>query len=168
MAPNEQKGHLIILGKFIRKVYSRTKTEDSSHAFDCDLVLTCFFYGNLYNNTLIIIMRIKSPPRAPLLYPVLFLVVIPFGPVILAIFDLKLFIVVSGFTSYFSIAYGLYPLFFKMEKYSKKRGIGNIIFELFFIKRLFIIGSLFVAFWFSFSFIVPIFTSEHPLRALVS
>jgi hypothetical protein len=76
---------------------------------------------------------------------------------------------VSGVFSYISVAYGIYPALYSMEKYSRRRGNENIVIELRFIKILFTVLASLLAFLFAFLFILPIFTLEHlnPLAKVV-
>jgi hypothetical protein len=56
-----------------------------------------------------------------------------------------------------SIGYGIYPVFYSIQKYSKKRGNENIVIEFEFIEKLAIIEIVILSIGIIFNFVLPIF-----------
>ena len=99
--------------------------------------------------------------KSALVLPVIFLLVLPFITLTLHyLLGMDFSRRLATMFSYVSVAYGVYPALYSIKRYSRRRGNENIVIELRFIETLFIILASLLAFFFTFLFILPIFTVE--------
>ena len=70
---------------------------------------------------------------------------------------ISIFSILSLLLVLISIGYGIYPVFYSIQKYSRKRGNENIVNEIEFIEKLAIIEIVMLSIGIIFNFILPIF-----------